>query len=129
MLSASKIKTFSESGDADKDEANEYIKRTSDFVYITTYCGLMAAATIATIYRTFQFFALCLSASIALHDDLFVSIMRAKMEFFDSNPSGRILNRFSKDLLNIESKLGQAFIEFVIVGCSMYGKWSVLLNY
>lgn len=87
-------------------------------MYIRTYSGLMAAATIATIYRTFQFFALSLSASIALHNNLFASVLRAKMKFFDANPSGRILNRFSKDLLNIESKLAQALIEFVVVRAS-----------
>lgn len=109
MVSTSKIKTFSGTGNETSSDL------TDNSAYIATYCGLMAAGTVATIYRTFQFFAFCLSASIAIHDDLFVSIMRAKMSFFDSNPSGRILNRFSKDLINMESQLTQALIELIIV--------------
>lgn len=117
MLSASKIKTLSSpnenrnSSTEDSDLRNQTLLN----AYIRTYCALMAAATIATIYRTFEFFALCLSASIALHNDLYASVIRAKMKFFDLNPSGRILNRFSKDLLNIESNLAVALIEFIIV--------------
>lgn len=37
-------------------------------------------------------------ASINLHDTTFEKISRATMKFFNANPSGRILNRFSKDL-------------------------------
>lgn len=34
-------------------------------------------------------------ASKKLHDDMTRSVLRAKIEFFDTNPIGRILNRFS----------------------------------
>ncbi len=113
MSSSSKIKVYSSTNES---FAELYTVNTE---YIATYCALMAAATVATLYRTFEFFALCLSASIALHNELFASIMRAKLSFFDSSPSGRILNRFSKDLINIESNLAQALIEFIIVRMPM----------
>lgn len=123
LVSASKIKTFSRDINIDNndDDLKKYFDLSDNFVYIKTYCALMSSATVAALYRTFEFFALCLSASIALHDALFSSIMRAKMKFFDLNPSGRILNRFSKDLLNIESNLAQALIEFILVRtCSAF---------
>ena len=34
---------------------------------------------------------------IKLHNEMTYSIIRAKKQFFDRNPSGRILNRFSSD--------------------------------
>lgn len=37
-------------------------------------------------------------ASKVLHNKMFSSILGATMRFFDTNPSGRILNRFSKDM-------------------------------
>lgn len=131
MLSASKIKTFSGPSETDVDD-DHVLQMSDNTVYIRTYCALMVAASIATIYRTFEFFALCLSASIALHNNLFTSILRAKTKFFDSNPSGRILNRFSKDLLNIESKLAQALIEFIIVSvnrCVNSINWCALYRF
>ena len=36
--------------------------------------------------------------AIRLHNKMITSLMRCKMSFFDSTPSGRILNRLSKDM-------------------------------
>ena len=33
-----------------------------------------------------------------VHNRMFDGLMRCKMSFFDANPSGRILNRFSRDM-------------------------------
>ncbi|CAH8871965.1 unnamed protein product [Trichobilharzia szidati] len=45
------------------------------------------------------------SVSSTTHSDLLSCILRAPSEFFDTTPSGRILNRFSKDIDIIDSKL------------------------
>lgn len=39
-----------------------------------------------------------LAGASKLHNKMFESILRAPMSFFDTTPSGRILNRFSRDL-------------------------------
>ena len=33
-----------------------------------------------------------------LHEDMLHAVMRSPVSFFDSTPSGRIMNRFSKDM-------------------------------
>jgi ATP-binding cassette subfamily C (CFTR/MRP) protein 4 len=33
-----------------------------------------------------------------MHDNMFAKVLRSKMIFFDTNPVGRVLNRFSKDI-------------------------------
>jgi ATP-binding cassette subfamily C (CFTR/MRP) protein 1 len=48
-------------------------------------------------------------AAKKLHETLLMSILRCDMKFFESTPIGRILNRFSKDLETIESKLPTFF--------------------
>lgn len=41
---------------------------------------------------------LTLRASSHMHDTVFVKVFRSPMSFFDTTPTGRVLNRFSKDL-------------------------------
>jgi len=40
-----------------------------------------------------------------LHNKMAYKVIRAKKEFFDRNPSGRILNRFSADIGTIDSAM------------------------
>lgn len=48
--------------------------------------------------RSVIFFKQSLNASKQLHQAMLSAVLRAKIEFFDTNPSGRILNRFSADV-------------------------------
>ena len=48
-----------------------------------------------------------------LHEAMLISVMRSSIQFFESTPIGRILNRFSKDLHQIEFPLLVAFKEIL----------------
>ena len=39
-----------------------------------------------------------MEGNLKIHQQMLTSIMRSPMAFFDVTPSGRILNRFSKDM-------------------------------
>jgi len=52
-------------------------------------------------------------ASQTLHDRMIFSVLRGKMLFFDRNPLGRILNRFTRDLEYIDVVLVQSISQFV----------------
>lgn len=80
-------------------------------LYMLTYAILITVAVCAYVYRSFAFFKLFLRASINLHDNLFRGITSANMLFFNSNPSGRILNRFAGDINNIDTNLPPVAIE------------------
>ncbi|MGH0138248.1 UNVERIFIED_CONTAM: hypothetical protein FKN15_038511 [Acipenser sinensis] len=59
-----------------------------------------------------------LRASTRLHDELFRKILRSPMKFFDTTPAGRILNRFSKDMDEVDTRLpfqAEMFIQNVIL--------------
>lgn len=51
-----------------------------------------------TVFRSIGFYSICVRASQNLHNAMFDGIISTTMRFFDTNPGGRILNRFSKDI-------------------------------
>jgi ATP-binding cassette subfamily C (CFTR/MRP) protein 2 len=54
-----------------------------------------------------------LKSSRGLHKSMLKSIMHSNMQFFESTPIGRILNRFSKDMSSVEFILPTAFKDVV----------------
>ena len=62
-----------------------------------------------------------MNASRSLHNRMFAAILRAPMRFFDTNPSGRILNRFSKDMGAIDELLPKAMMESIQIMLVMVG--------
>lgn len=57
-------------------------------------------------------------ASKMLHESLLYSILRCSMQFFESTPIGRILNRLSKDVESTEMQMPENFKLFF--KCSLY---------
>ena len=65
--------------------------------YLTVY-GLSALLMLlVSIVRGYAFVSMTINASRMLHRSLFNSVMSGSMAFFDTTPTGRILNRFQKD--------------------------------
>jgi ATP-binding cassette subfamily C (CFTR/MRP) protein 4 len=62
-------------------------------------CGVLLVV-LATLYHScvWTFVTFCKCASKQLHDRLFQKILLASMKFFNDHSSGRVLNRFSKDI-------------------------------
>lgn len=65
--------------------------------YLIGYTVLITLAVVVFIYRTVAFFRFCLRCAGIVHMKMVRAVIRAKMEFFHDNSSGRILNRFTKD--------------------------------
>lgn len=76
---------------------------TYDCLYM--YTGLIVGVIFMTCLRGWLFFNICMAASRVLHNRMFACLLRAPMQFFDTNPGGRILNRFSKDMGAIDELL------------------------
>ncbi|XP_050731824.1 ATP-binding cassette sub-family C member 10-like [Eriocheir sinensis] len=76
----------------------------TDF-YLTVYGVLAAANTLFTLMRAFLFAYGGVTAARTLHKRLLDSVLYAKITFFDNNPLGRTLNRFSSDLYSLDDSL------------------------
>ena len=64
------------------------------------------------LFRGFNFYYIALHASKRLHNKMLRRLVHTPVRFFDTNPSGRVLNRFSKDVGFMDEQLPQAFYEF-----------------
>lgn len=86
---------------------------------IYVFTGITVATIIVTIARSFLFFYSCMQASVRLHNRMFESITRATMWFFNNNTSGRILNRFSKDMGAIDELLPSCMMDVIQIGITL----------
>lgn len=83
--------------------------------YIITYTCILVIGTVLYLVRSTSFYQMCLRISINLHDMMFFGVTRAKMIFFNNNPSGRVLNRFARDINNVDSTIPDAMFEVIKV--------------
>lgn len=78
---------------------------------VILYAILMSLLFITVFIRMLVCFFLCLKCSINLHTVTFQRILRAPLSFFESNPLGRILNRFTRDIGIVDVLIPRSTIE------------------
>ena len=74
------------------------------------YGCLVFASVIFIHVRAVVFLLVSLKCTERLHDNMVMAVLRAPVLFFDSNPLGRILNRFSEDIGCMDEILPQKFL-------------------
>ncbi|XP_026531750.1 multidrug resistance-associated protein 9-like [Notechis scutatus] len=60
---------------------------------------------ILSFIKGYGFTKLTLRAASNLHNTMFYKILKSPMNFFDTNLTGRIMNRFSKDMDEVDTRL------------------------
>ena len=71
----------------------------------------IACLVVGASFHAIQFFIICMRASRTLHNNMFYKLLQAQPRFFDENPSGRILNRFSKDIGSIDETIPRTIFD------------------
>ncbi|XP_055936124.1 ATP-binding cassette sub-family C member 4-like isoform X2 [Argiope bruennichi] len=89
--------------------------------HLSVYAGLVLIVFLLSLLRTTCFFHMCMKASRNLHNKMFRCVLRSPVSFFDSNPVGRVLNRFSKDVGVIDETMPMAALDAVIIFCTLFG--------
>mmetsp|Transcript_30166 Transcript_30166/g.39742 ORF Transcript_30166/g.39742 Transcript_30166/m.39742 type:complete len:1367 (-) Transcript_30166:180-4280(-) len=77
------------------------------------YALLVGLSTFLAIARSTGCFTLLILASKRMHGRMLNRILRAPVGFFDANPIGRIMNRFSKDLGLMDDLLAYTIYDFL----------------
>uniref|UniRef100_A0A8D0HD12 ATP-binding cassette sub-family C member 12 n=1 Tax=Sphenodon punctatus TaxID=8508 RepID=A0A8D0HD12_SPHPU len=73
--------------------------------YQFIYSMSLVAMIVLGFIKGFVFTKTSLKASSTLHDKIFYKILQSPMSFFDSTPTGRLMNRFSKDMDELDVRL------------------------
>ena len=83
--------------------------KTNNYIYF--YTGVVLSIFVIGLSRAFVFYGSCMRSSEKLHNNAFSAVLRTSLHFFDTNPSGRILNRFSKDTTAMDEHLPKAMLD------------------
>lgn len=83
--------------------------------YLYVYTILIVVVLYLVFQRALALFYFCLKASRRIHEKLFNSVTRTQMFFFNKNSSGRIINRFSKDINDIDYYLPTVLYDSILV--------------
>ncbi|ETI55843.1 hypothetical protein F443_01531 [Phytophthora nicotianae P1569] len=73
---------------------------------LAVYIGIVAAAALLSLGRCLFFMTICMVCSLKIHFKHLQKVLAAPITtFFDVTPIGRILNRFSRDLDEVDNPL------------------------
>jgi len=92
-----------------------------DWDIVGLVIGLGCLVVVLALFRAFISFHLTIQASQRLHDRMAKAVLRAKIQFFDTNPLGRILNRFSADVGITDDLLPPTLFDFFMLSFIVLG--------
>ncbi|XP_041623281.1 ATP-binding cassette sub-family C member 12 isoform X4 [Vulpes lagopus] len=104
-LDKSSQMTCGPQGNKSACEIGAVLADTGQHVYQWVYAGSMVSVLTFSVIKGFTFTKTTLMASSSLHDHVFDKILRSPMSFFDRMPTGRLMNRFSKDMDELDVRL------------------------
>lgn len=78
--------------------------------FIGVYLAFGLGSSVLVILQNLILWIFCsIEASRKLHERMAFAIFRSPMNFFETTPSGRILNRFSSDVYRVDEVLARTF--------------------
>ena len=83
--------------------------------YLAVYFSIFIFNSVAIFFRSIILYGFLVRAAKNLHEQLLAKVMKFPMSFFDTTPSGRIINRFSGDTETLDIVLPGILIQFL--GC------------
>ncbi|CAG9326281.1 unnamed protein product [Blepharisma stoltei] len=106
--------------------AKESESEQKDPFYMWIYALIILSTYLLSYLKIYSLgFGLLLSAK-KLHNAALESVTRTITSFFDKNPTGRMINRFSKDTLMMDELLAMLFIDFLSQSTALFGNIIVI---
>uniref|UniRef100_A0A914VEV8 ABC transmembrane type-1 domain-containing protein n=1 Tax=Plectus sambesii TaxID=2011161 RepID=A0A914VEV8_9BILA len=95
--------------------------------YMWVYIWMVLALMVMAVTRVVWFRLAQTAASRRLHNRMFNAVVKTSISFFDKNPIGRILNRFSKDVGAMDEQLAFVFFDFLTGTLNFLGMVAVIV--
>lgn len=81
-------------------------------LYVIIFAILVFLCIIVGFLRALMFFTYTRQCANTLHSNCLYAVLHSPLQFFTSNPTGRILNRFTKDQSHADESLPVLFFSF-----------------
>jgi len=88
-----------------------------DSMYLVVFVIITGITVFFASVRSVLFYYTTLKASSSLHHSALTHVLGTRLGFFTENPHGRVLNRFSGDIGNVDELLSQCLHEVLDLGC------------
>ena len=88
------------------------INHRSIWFYLGMYCVISTVSVVVAVGRLFNIYAGSVRASRTIFKATLHNVFLAPLRWFDTVPTGRILNRFTGDFTSLDSNLSEVFYYF-----------------
>lgn len=119
--------TLTDSDDITSKMSAFVTPRWNDNSYLTAMGICVLAGTICGILRNVFLGYFYASASRSAHESLLRSTLRAPIDFFNSTPSGRIINRFCADVLSLDVNLADKILLVINTSGALAGAIAIMI--
>lgn len=92
-----------------------------DHSWLLVYGLLTLGVIVIALARSSLFFWAAMRAATRLHGAMLAAVLRAPLSFFHTNPTGRVLNRFSNDQGRVDDVLPLALFDVLQTGLVCLG--------
>lgn len=90
---------------------------------MSVFWGVLGCITflyfLTLVIKTYLLYRVVLNSNISIHDAMLNSVLRSPSSFFDSTPSGVLINKFSNDLGLLDRSLPDALFYNFEAPCSV----------
>ena len=107
----------------------------SPAIFFATFAALTLTILVVSYIAQANFRRTCARAAQRVHDTMLAGVMGSPLRFFETTPSGRLLNRFSADIQQLDVELagrgfrftqGATFIVASVIGLIAVAPFAVL---
>ncbi|KAG7167512.1 Multidrug resistance-associated protein 1-like 3, partial [Homarus americanus] len=96
-------------------------------MYLGVYGAFGVGQALFVLGGSFSLYYGALDAAEALHKDLLQNILHLPMSFFDTNPVGRMINRFAKDVDTLDDVLPRTLRSWLMCFLTVLATFAVII--